>query len=174
MKSQKKPGPATFLMFAVIANSLISMLLAGFYVTELNQEFFFCFKFLTPPFLVIAFILLKMVSNELLEEKVKLNWLARVVIFAAIYFFLILGSTGYVEIVNANFGEQPKILVSGKIDRLFKIGKSNKPVVSVFSQELGRPVRRRISREEYSRLEVGREYSFIMRQGCLGILYHDK
>ncbi|MFZ5950199.1 MAG: hypothetical protein ACOYXC_05820, partial [Candidatus Rifleibacteriota bacterium] len=123
---------------------------------------------------VVSYILLKMFSSELMEEKVRLNWLASVVIFAAFYFFLILGSIGYVEQINASFGEQPKIMVSGKIKGLYTIGKHNKPVVAIYSQELGRLVRRRISRDEYSKLELEREYSFIMRQGCLGILYHDK
>jgi len=159
-------GPVLFSFAATAAVLIVLSVSAGFTFHSADGGApAFAFRWLSLPFLV--FLLFVAFRTEVLGKGITQKVISAVVITV---FLCSVGSGGLLWI-NAGFGGQADILVSGAVVGKSSGGIKGYPTITVQDSEMLRMIRLEVSRPEYERVEVGRTYRKPMRIGVLGIMY---
>ena len=142
---------------------------------EFNQAFFAACRHLWLPTAVAGVASGLYLKRALARDHgVRGPWAGPFLGFA-VFALILLGSAGYVGMINAHTGDGTPLAIEGEVTGRFRTGKNKSThVLVVRSGELGRKIRIRVLGETYRNTRKGDIYRTAMIRGGLGILYQKK
>ena len=147
----------------------LSVFLVTTYKSEFNQEYYWAFKYLWLPALLVGGYIGLKISRKEFGQAISGQGIFLALAFSAV---LLLGSAGYVSLVNVQFGPREPVMMGGPVLSKCTTGRGGHTyVVTVDAESVGRPMRIKVGQSVYQSVQVGDRYLTKMYQGALGIYY---
>ena len=137
--------------------------------TQHNVPFYFAFKFLLLPIIVLAFYIgIKYKNIFFSNDKLSIKNFLTIIAFT---FVITLMSGSFISLINAIIPPQEKVIVEGTvIDKSELSGKRSKSKF-ITIKTTDEKIKWEVDEQTYNSLQVGYTYSNVFTKGGLGIIY---